>query len=125
MLCTYIRHLVPIIEFVFFLTMTFTQSQDSLDSQFGSYQLRACVIIENGSDTSFFDYDESVAAIDLAVEFANENILPNYIQLTTSYVKMNSGCSERNHIVAEVMNLWAQGQWCDVYIGPGKCTFSP
>ena len=83
--------------------------------------LLACLMIERRTGQRVvYDYDRSVAAIDLAVQYSNNFLMPPGFNLTTFYVDIGSKCSPKPHITGYAMNLRYSGILCDVYIGPGK-----
>ena len=82
--------------------------------------LTACVLAERGTNRLFYNYDRSAAAVDLAVQYANEAILADRnLVLQKHYVDIGSACSAKSRIGQFVMDLVQKGVNCDVYIGPG------
>lgn len=83
--------------------------------------LRACLLIERGSDDLLYNYDKAAGAMALALQYSNEQLLnPLGINLVTTYYDIGSTCAARNHIVAIAMYLINQKIRCNVYIGVGK-----
>ncbi|OQV16420.1 Atrial natriuretic peptide receptor 1 [Hypsibius exemplaris] len=82
--------------------------------------LTVCLLVERGTNTLFYNFDRSAAAVDLALQYANDVILSDYnITLHSYYSDIGSTCSLRNHIMTYAMDLMSVGVKCDVYIGPG------
>ena len=83
-------------------------------------ELTACVLMERGTDDLFYNYDRHVAAMDLAVDYANDEILSSrQIKLTKYYVDIGPKCETKNHIVSFAIDLFEKGMDCSVFIGPG------
>ena len=79
-----------------------------------------CVMAERGSDDLFHNYDRSAAAVEMAVQYANENILAEQsFNLTQLDINIGSTCPVRSKIGSYVMDLVMRGINCDVFIGPG------
>ncbi|GAV02533.1 hypothetical protein RvY_13082-2 [Ramazzottius varieornatus] len=82
--------------------------------------LNACLLVERGTQNLFYSFERSAAAVELAVQYANDVILYRVgISLNTTYTDIGSTCEARNHLVAHAMGLRDRGTICDVYIGPG------
>lgn len=88
----------------------------------GQTELTACLFVERGSNGRlFYDFDRSRAAVDLAVAYVNEVILPTNISIRIVYKDAGPNCAARNHIVALALELMVMDQQvCSVFIGPGK-----
>jgi hypothetical protein len=83
--------------------------------------LTICLLVERGTNNLFYNFDRSAAAVDLALQYANDELLySNNITLNSVYTDIGSTCSSRNHIVSYAMDLMSRGIKCDVYIGPGQ-----
>ena len=82
--------------------------------------LNACLLVERGTKSLFYSFERSAAAVDLAVQYANDVILYGLkITLNTTYTDIGSTCDARNHLVSYAIGLRDTGVVCDVYIGPG------
>ena len=81
-------------------------------------EILVCLLLERIT-TSIFDYDRSRAAIDMGVQYVNDNILPSGFSLKTRYTDIGRTCSGKTHVVAYAMQLIKSGVNCSVYVGPG------
>ena len=45
-------------------------------------QLTVCYLIERNGVGSIYDYNKAAAALDMALEYANNNILPSHLRLS-------------------------------------------
>ncbi|XP_055351630.1 atrial natriuretic peptide receptor 1-like [Paramacrobiotus metropolitanus] len=85
-----------------------------------AYQFNVCLIVERGTNGKlFYDFDRSRAAVDLAVAYANDVILPQNFSLQTIFKDIGSTCTPKNHAMTYVIQLRDAGIDCDVFIGPG------
>jgi hypothetical protein len=82
--------------------------------------LTMCYLIERNMPGSIYDYNKAAASLDLAMEYANNYVLPPEIKLTNVYRNIGKTCTRRSTIVAYAMKLHEDGVNCSVYIGPGK-----
>ncbi|OWA52552.1 Atrial natriuretic peptide receptor 2 [Hypsibius exemplaris] len=79
--------------------------------------LNACLLTER---TSWYNYDRSAAAVDMALEFSNEQILaPVGMHLVLTYSDIGTSCAAKNSAVAFAMDLIYRGIHCDAFIGAG------
>ncbi|OWA53394.1 hypothetical protein BV898_17825 [Hypsibius exemplaris] len=86
--------------------------------------LLVCLLIETNSEgTLYYDYDKSAAAIDLALEYANNDILPTNMTMIKHHESMGSTCTPHNHAASRLMKLAEEHFQCSVIIGPG-CGYS-
>ena len=100
---------------IFFLSLVSTNARDQ-----EATVLTACILAERGSDALFYNYDRSAAAVDLAVQYANEAILAERNLFLQKYdVNIGSTCSARSTIGSFALGLKDRGINCDVFIGPG------
>ncbi|OWA50761.1 Atrial natriuretic peptide receptor 1 [Hypsibius exemplaris] len=81
--------------------------------------LTMCYFIERKTTGVIYDYDKAAAAMDLALTYTNDFILPPDIQIRSVYTDIGRGCSTRTHVVGQAMKQRADGINCSVYIGPG------
>jgi hypothetical protein len=82
--------------------------------------LTMCYLIEKDIEGSIYDYNKAAASLDLAMDYANNYVLPPNIRLTSVYRNIGKTCSRRNNIMAHAMKLNDDGINCSVYIGPGR-----
>ncbi|OWA52553.1 Atrial natriuretic peptide receptor 1 [Hypsibius exemplaris] len=79
--------------------------------------LNACLLTER---TSWYNYDRSAAAVDMALNYANDEILaPVGMHLVVSYSDIGTRCDAKNHAVTFAMDLIYRGIHCDAFIGAG------
>jgi hypothetical protein len=79
-----------------------------------------CSVIEDGNDTLVYSYQRAAAAIDMALEFANEVILPPEVKLKFFYKDGGSICSADNKAIESALAWMKEGVNCDLYLGPGE-----
>ncbi|GAV08191.1 hypothetical protein RvY_17921 [Ramazzottius varieornatus] len=81
-------------------------------------EIAVCLLLERNTST-IFDYDRSRAAIEMGVQYVNDNVLPSSHVLTTHYVDIGTSCSAKQHIIGYAMQLRESAVDCNVYVGPG------
>ncbi|OQV16974.1 Atrial natriuretic peptide receptor 1 [Hypsibius exemplaris] len=81
--------------------------------------LNVCSVIEKGQNALVYNYLRAAAAIDMAVEYANDAILPDDVRLKFFYKDGGSVCSANNKAVESALDWTKEGVQCNVYIGPG------
>ncbi|XP_055351643.1 atrial natriuretic peptide receptor 1-like [Paramacrobiotus metropolitanus] len=81
--------------------------------------LLACFMSEGGSDDLFYNYQRSAAAVELALEYTNQVLLPGNITIQRLHVDLGPTCPDKVHVVSYAMQLMESGIKCDVYVGPG------
>ncbi|XP_055344054.1 atrial natriuretic peptide receptor 1-like [Paramacrobiotus metropolitanus] len=84
-----------------------------------SVTLRGCILMERGNTYDLHDYDKSAAAIELAVEWVNQNVFPANLTMQTIYVDIGSRCSGKPMVLSYAMDLWQRNITCNAYFGPG------
>ena len=82
--------------------------------------LTMCYLIERNTSGMIYDYNKAAAALDLAMDYSNNFILPPEIQLRSTYRNLGRRCMAKSHIVAHAQGLKEDGIDCHVYIGPGS-----
>ncbi|XP_055346499.1 atrial natriuretic peptide receptor 1-like [Paramacrobiotus metropolitanus] len=81
--------------------------------------LTVCSVIESGNDMLVYNYQRAAAAIDLAIEYANEVILPADLRLILRYKNGGTVCGANNVAVRRALEWMKEDVQCHVYIGPG------
>lgn len=111
-------YLISLLLISSFLTLM-SEAADVVD---GNYtQLLACVFSEGGSDSLYYNYDRSEAAVDLAISYANYEILhPLGLELSIYYPDPGPVCSSRNGYGSVLMDMIQRGLKCDIFLGPGE-----
>ena len=84
--------------------------------------LTMCYMIERNTSGIIYDYNKAAAALDLAMDYANNYVLPSHLKLSSVYSDIGQTCSSRSHVIANALELRRAGIDCDVYIGPGATT---
>jgi hypothetical protein len=83
--------------------------------------LRPCMMINrNTSGNLIFDFDKSASAVQLALDYVTNNVLPEDVVIDIVYVNLGPVCTGKTVVVYEAMKLWERGINCHVYIGPGN-----
>ncbi|GAV02260.1 hypothetical protein RvY_12851 [Ramazzottius varieornatus] len=87
--------------------------------------LLVCKLIERsrGDRSLFYDYDRVSSAIDIAVDYANKQLLLNGYQITTYYQDIGRTCTKKNDVVKYALETFTNGVNCNAYLGPG-CGYS-
>ena len=83
-------------------------------------QLTMCYFIERNTRGIIYDYNKAAAALDLAMSYANDVILPPEVQLTSVYRDIGRTCGGKTEVVGLALKLRDDGVNCSVYIGPGN-----
>ncbi|GAU91895.1 hypothetical protein RvY_04064 [Ramazzottius varieornatus] len=78
-----------------------------------------CYRLERNGVGMIYDYNEAAATMDMALDYANHNILPSHLRLASVYRDIGNTCSAKTHIVEHALGLKDKGVFCTVYIGPG------
>ncbi|GAU91889.1 hypothetical protein RvY_04062-2 [Ramazzottius varieornatus] len=84
-----------------------------------SRELTMCYMLERNGVGTIYDYNKAAAAMDMALDYATNNILPSHVRLAGRYRDIGNVCSARTHIVGHALDLKDEGVSCAVYIGPG------
>ncbi|OQV16973.1 Atrial natriuretic peptide receptor 1 [Hypsibius exemplaris] len=75
--------------------------------------------MEKGNTALVYDYHRAAPAMDLALEYARDSILPADIELAFYYKDGGNVCSANNEAIHSALDWVAEGINCDIYIGPG------
>ncbi|XP_055354563.1 atrial natriuretic peptide receptor 1-like [Paramacrobiotus metropolitanus] len=95
-------------------------SSEAYEARTDIHQLRACLFIERDlAGHTYYGYEKAAAAMDFALEYANELIMPQKVKLSMQHIDIGTECRERNHLAAMMLNMIDTGYICDVIIGPG------
>jgi hypothetical protein len=105
-----------LVAFLFILVTAEENQNSSINSP---TVLTMCYLIERNMPGSIYDYNKAAASLDLAMEYANNYVLPPEIKLTNVYRNIGRTCTGRSSVVAYAMKLQEDGVNCSVYIGPG------
>jgi hypothetical protein len=82
--------------------------------------LRPCMMINrNTFGNMIFDFDKSAGAVQLALDYVTNNVLPDDVVLEMVYINLGPICNAKSLVVSHAMNLWDKGINCNAYIGPG------
>ena len=90
----------------------------------GNKVLTICSIIERGSRQLLADYDRLAAAMDLAIQTANRDILPDGVTLTLVYKDGGRICAPKSATIGRIVEWAQQNVSCNIYIGPGQSSSS-
>lgn len=84
--------------------------------------LTMCVLMERDTEGLIYDYRKSEAAVNMAVETANENILAPNFRIDVIYRDTGNNCPDPGLTsgAAHVLSLRDTGINCNLYIGLGK-----
>ncbi|OQV13911.1 hypothetical protein BV898_11906 [Hypsibius exemplaris] len=81
--------------------------------------LNMCSVIERGNINLVYNYRRAAAAIDMALEFANEILLPPEIQIAFHYKDGGDICAADNKAIGSAIEWVKEGVNCNIYLGPG------
>ena len=86
--------------------------------------LTICSVIETAQNsentTLVYNYLRAASAIDMAIEYSNDAILPPDVQLKFYYKNGGKICAANNEAIRSALDWIKEGVSCDVYIGPGE-----
>ncbi|OWA52554.1 Atrial natriuretic peptide receptor 1 [Hypsibius exemplaris] len=83
--------------------------------------LNACLLTERAS---WYNFDRSAAAVDMALDYSNERILaPVGLHLVITYSDLGTTCEAKTSAMAFAMDLIYRGIQCDAFIGAG-CAYN-
>ena len=84
--------------------------------------LLVCELIERsrGDRSVFYDFDRVSSAIDIAVDYANKQLLLNGYQIQTYYQDIGKTCTKKNDAVKYALEVFTKGVNCNAYLGPGQ-----
>jgi hypothetical protein len=84
-----------------------------------------CLLIErsHGDRSVFYDYDRVASAIDIALDYVNNNFLKNGFKFSTFYKDIGRTCSKKNDVVKYALQVLTSGVNCNAYLGPGAPHF--
>ncbi|OQV13910.1 Atrial natriuretic peptide receptor 1 [Hypsibius exemplaris] len=78
-----------------------------------------CAVIEKGNFILVYNYRRAAAAIDMALEFAHEMLLPPGINIAFHYKDGGDTCGADNRAVGSAIDWMREGVQCHIYLGPG------
>ena len=82
--------------------------------------LNVCSSIEQGNTRLVYDYRRAAAAIEMAVEYSNQVVLPTGIKLKFHHKDGGTICAANNLAIKNALDWMKEEVNCHVYIGPGK-----
>ena len=82
--------------------------------------LNVCSSIEQGNTRLVYDYRRAAAAIEMAVEYSNQVILPAGVKLKFHHKDGGTVCATNNLAIKNALDWMKEEVNCHVYIGPGK-----
>lgn len=83
--------------------------------------IQPCILYnKDGGDQITFDYSKGGAAVEMAIEYAIENIVPANVVFDTRFVNLGHDCTVKDTSVHYALELWQAGVQCDVFMGPGR-----
>ena len=91
-----------------------------------SFLIQPCFFYnKDGGDLITMDFAKGGAAVELAWEYATDNIIPENVVIDTRYFNLGHNCFEKDTSVHHAMQVWLAGEQCDVFFGPGRWLFPP
>ncbi|XP_055342426.1 atrial natriuretic peptide receptor 1-like [Paramacrobiotus metropolitanus] len=85
----------------------------------GNHTLQACMFTNQYEKSSTFDFSKGGAAVDLALEYVRDNVLPDDVSLEMVIQDLGPQCGTDSHVTSYAMDYFYRGLNCNVYIGPG------
>ena len=79
-----------------------------------------CSVIEKGNVILVYNYRRAAAAIDMALEFAHELVLPPGVEIKFHYKDGGDVCAADNRAIGSAIDWMQEGVDCHIYLGPGS-----
>lgn len=95
------------------------RSTNNSKDVFEGTTLTVCTIIESGKAGFFIDYNRIAAVLDIAVQHANNLVLPDNFRIVRKHKNAGLVCAPKTPALSRFLEWMVEGVTCDIFIGPG------